>query len=172
MITSLSELYFTLGSEDLFCWNNWQHYKQLNAMEIVRLDLTFTMKDIYINSKLKGLTKFTSRRVDHFPEKEPITSQKLGSRDFWRIANTVINKGKSAIPPVFNDPDVSYSASGKAKLFAENSFKNSNLDGSGISLLVFSSRTNIKLHNLSVTPKMFKKIIKNLHLSRPSPDWI
>ena len=32
--------------------------------------------------------------------KESITSQKLGSRDFWRIANSVLNKGKSAIPPL------------------------------------------------------------------------
>ena len=31
-----------------------------------------------------------------------ITSQKLGSRDFWQIANSVLNKGKSAIPPLFN----------------------------------------------------------------------
>ena len=34
--------------------------------------------------------------------KESITSQKLGSRDFRRIANSVLNKGKSAIAPLFN----------------------------------------------------------------------
>ena len=51
--------------------------------------------------------------------KESITSQKLGSRDyFWRIANSVLNKGKSAIPPLFNDPEVLPSASDQAKLFA------------------------------------------------------
>ena len=38
--------------------------------------------------------------------KESITSQKLGSRDFWRIANSVLNKGKSAISPLFNGPEV------------------------------------------------------------------
>ena len=38
--------------------------------------------------------------------KESITSQKLGSRDFWRIANSVLHKGKSAIPPLFNRPGV------------------------------------------------------------------
>ena len=32
--------------------------------------------------------------------KGSITFQKLGSCDFWRIANNVLNKGKSAIPPV------------------------------------------------------------------------
>ena len=29
--------------------------------------------------------------------KEPITTQKLGSRDFWQIANSVLSKGKSAL---------------------------------------------------------------------------
>ena len=56
--------------------------------------------------------------------KESVTSQKLGSRDFWQIANSVLNKGKSAIPPLFNRPEVLCSASHKAKLFAENSSKN------------------------------------------------
>ena len=42
-------------------------------------------------------------------------------------------------------------ASDKAKLFAKNFSKNSNLDDSGISLPIFPSRTNLKLHN-SVTP--------------------
>ena len=60
--------------------------------------------------------------------KESITSQKLGSWDFWQIANSVLNKGKSAIPPLFNGPEVLSSASDKAKLFAENFSKNSNLD--------------------------------------------
>ena len=47
----------------------------------------------------------------------------------WRIANSVLNKGKSAIPPLFNSPEVLSSASDKAKLFAENFSKNSDLDG-------------------------------------------
>ena len=32
--------------------------------------------------------------------KESITSQKLGSCDFWQIAYSVLNKGKSAVPPL------------------------------------------------------------------------
>ena len=81
--------------------------------------------------------------------KESITSQKLGSHDFWQIANSVLNKGKSAMPPLFNDPEVLSSASDKAKLLVENFSKNSNLDDSGISLPVFPFRTNLKLHNIS-----------------------
>ena len=68
--------------------------------------------------------------------KESITSQKLGSRDFWRIANSVLNKGNSAIPPLFNGPEALYSACDKVKLFAENFSKKSNLNDSGISLPV------------------------------------
>ena len=100
--------------------------------------------------------------------KESITSQKLGSRDFWRIANSVLNKGKSAIPPLFNGPKLLSSASDKAKLFAKIFSKNSNLDDSGISLPVFPSRTNLKLHNISITPKMVKKVMMNLDSSKAS----
>ena len=65
------------------------------------------------------------------------------------------------------------SASDKAKLFAENFSVNSNLDDSGISLPVFPCRTNLKLHNISVTPKMVRKIVMNLDLSKASgPDCI
>ena len=105
--------------------------------------------------------------------KESNTFQKLGSHDFWQIANSVLNKGKSAISPLFNSLEVLSSASDKAKLFAENFSKNSNLDDSGISLPVFSSRTNLKLHNISVSLKTVKKVIMNLDLSKASgPDCI
>ena len=105
--------------------------------------------------------------------KDSITSQKLGSWDFWQIANSVLNKGKSAIDPLFNGPKVLSSAFDKTKLFAENFSKNCNLDDSGISLSVFPSRTNLKLHDISATPKMVKKVITNLDLSKASgPDCI
>ena len=66
-----------------------------------------------------------------------------------------------------------YSASDKAKLFAKNFSKNSNLDYSGISLTVFPSITNLKLHNIFITLKVFKKVIVNLESSKASgPDCI
>ena len=106
-------------------------------------------------------------------EQESIASKKLGSREFWRIANSVLSEGKSAIHPLFNGPEVLPSASDKAKLFVKNFSKNSNIDDSGISLPVFSSTTNLKLHNISVTPKMVKKAITNFDLSKASgPDCI
>ena len=54
--------------------------------------------------------------------KESSTSQKLGSRDFRRISSSVLNKGKSAIPSLFNGAEVLPSAFDEAKLFAENFF--------------------------------------------------
>ena len=89
------------------------------------------------------------------------------------LPNSVLNKGKSVIPPLFSDLEILSSVSDKEKFLAENFSKNSNLDDSGISLPVFSPRTNLKLHNISVTPKMVKKVIMNLDLSRASnPDCI
>ena len=78
-------------------------------------------------------------------KQESITSQKLGSQDFWRIPNSVLNKGKSAIHFLFNDPQVLSSTSDKAKLFPKNISKNSNLDDLGIPLAVLPSATNLKI---------------------------
>ena len=62
-----------------------------------------------------------------------------------------------------NDLEALSSVSDKAKLFANNISKNSNLDDSGIPLPVFFfSRTNLKLHKISVTPKMVKRVITSI----------
>ena len=66
------------------------------------------------------------------------------------LANSVLSKGQSAIPTLFNDPELLI------------------LDDSDISLPVFCSRTNLKLHNISLNPKMVKKSITNLDLSKTS----
>ena len=58
-------------------------------------------------------------------------------------------------------------------LLKQSCLLNSNLDDSGISLPAFPCRTNLKLHNIFLTPKMVKKIIMNLDLSKASgPDCI
>ena len=58
-------------------------------------------------------------------------------------------------------------------MFSEKFSENSNLDDSGNSLPVFPSRTNLKLHNISITPKIVKKVIMNLDLSKASgPDCV
>ena len=65
------------------------------------------------------------------------------------------------------------STADKVELFAENFSKNSYLDDSVMSLPVLPSRTTLKLNNISVAPKMFKKVKTNLDLSEASgPDCI
>ena len=77
------------------------------------------------------------------------------------------------MPSLFNGPEVLPFASDKASLFAKNFSENSNLDDSGISLPVLPSRTNLKLHNIFVTPKMIKKVIINIDSSKASgPECI
>ena len=68
--------------------------------------------------------------------KEQKTPWLLRNLYFWWIANSV-NKTKSAVPPLFKCSEVLSSASDKAKFFAKNFSKNSNLDDSGICLPIF-----------------------------------
>ena len=93
-------------------------------------------------------------KIAYVNETESITSLKVGSWDFWWNVNSVLNKGKSAIAPLLNLPKVLSSASYKAKLLAKN-LRTLIIDDSGISLPAFPSRTNLKLHNISATPKIF-----------------
>ena len=65
------------------------------------------------------------------------------------------------------------SISDKAKLFTKIFSENSNLGGSCITSPVFYFRTNLKLHNVSLTPKVVKKVVTNLDSSKvSSPDCI
>ena len=87
--------------------------------------------------------------------------------------NSVLKKCKSAIRPLFNYPQVLSFASDKAKESAKNLSKNSKLDGSDISLSVFPSRTNLKLHNIStknylLTPKLVQKVTANFDSTKAS----
>ena len=58
------------------------------------------------------------------------------------------------------------SASDKAELFAKNFSNNSNFDDSGVSSPFFPSRTNKKLHNISINPKIMN--MANLDSSKAS----
>ena len=47
-----------------------------------------------------------------------VASQLIGSRDIWRICNSVLNMGKPTIHPFFNGPEVLTTSTDKANLFA------------------------------------------------------
>ena len=98
--------------------------------------------------------------------KESFTNQKLSSQDCWYSKLNLLYLLYSATWRCS-------SASDKAKLVAKSFSKNSNLDDSGISLPVFPARTNLKLHNIPVTPNAVKMVIINLDSSKAfGPDCI
>ena len=140
------------------CHNSWKSlfcfYQQNKSFE-------FKVKFRGTSNHCKKVLE-TAKLVYADEIKESITSQKLCSQDFWRIVNSVLKKSKSVIPLLFNGSEVTSSASDKVKLFVENFCKNSNLDDLGIFLPVFPSITNLKLHNISITLNMVKKVIMNL----------
>ena len=76
------------------------------------------------------------------------------------MSDSVLNIGKSAKPPLLNDPEVVINEIIREII--------NDLDDAGISLPDLPYRTNLKLHNASVTLKMIKKVITNLDLSKAS----
>ena len=130
------------------------------------------MKSWWANNRCKRVLEATKRAYPN-KTKESISSQELGSLDFWRIVNSALSKGRSLIPPLFNGPKVLSTPFDKEKFFPENFSINSNLDDSCISLPAFPSRTNLKLHGIPVTPRIVKKVIMNFDLLKASnPDCI
>ena len=77
-------------------------------------------------------------------QKSPSLPRNLALR---QSANSVLNKSNSSILPIFIVKVLS-SASDKTKLFVKNFCNYSNLDNSGISLPVLSSRITLELHNI------------------------
>ena len=63
----------------------------------------------------KGFLKLPNLHM--LRKQESITSQKLGSRDFWSIANSVLSKSKSTIPSLCNSPEVLSLAPDKSNCF-------------------------------------------------------
>ena len=106
------------------------------AAIVIEINILFVPKDKSSESKLKfrQVSNCCSRVLGAAKlaydnkTKESITSQKLGCRDFWQIADSVLNKGKSAIPPLFKSPEVLSSASDKRNCWLKTSVRPDKLD--------------------------------------------
>ena len=65
----------------------------------------------------KVLNAAKSRYIE--ATKSKITDQTLGSKDFWRILNSVLNRGKSVtIPPLVSGSRIIQTSKEKAEVFA------------------------------------------------------
>ena len=103
--------------------------------------------------------------------KSPPLPRNLALRTFGRLQ--IMFSTKVNLLYFFYSTKVLSSASDKAKFFTKNFSNYFHRVDSDIPLTVFSSRTNLKLHNISVTPKMVKKVTMNLDSSKSSgPDCI
>ena len=106
-------------------------------------------------------------------KKSPLLPRNLALWVFGELLIVFSTKqGKSFIPPLFNGPKALLFASDKAKFLTKNFSKNSNLDDLGISLPLFYSTTNLKWHEMSITPTKVKKVIANLDSKASGPDCI
>ena len=128
--------------------------------ELIEISFVYTNKTNLLNLKgnsdrkvifAKGFLKL-SNWLMLIKQKHLLLPRNL-DRGFWQIARNVVNKGKSAILSLFNGPEVLHSASDWTKLL------NSILDNLDIYLPAFPSRTNKKLHNISVTSKLVGRVI-------------
>ena len=102
-----------------------------------------------------------------------IASQKIGSRNFWRIIKSVRSSKKSVIPPLFNGPEVLTSSKDKAELFANLFSSNSTLDDTDHPIPEFLLRTDKFIENFDITPAKISSIIATLDISKATgPDGI
>ena len=111
----------------------------------------------------------------HYAEsvQESISTHSLGCRDFWRIANSILNRKKSTFPVLFNGLEVLTSPTDKVNLFADRFAANSTLDDLDRDLPDCPSRIDSSLSMINVTPKMVAKVISHLDTSKASgPDRI
>jgi len=146
--------------------NHYFHiYQQNNSPENRRL---FTIarnhcKKVLSNAKTRYSQVTKSR----------ISSQKLGSRDFWRIFNSVYNKGKSVIPPLLHGSDFVTSPKDKAELFAKNFSSISSLDLTNHILPDIANKQVDPLLDIRITPASVSKVISRLDSSTAcGPDNI
>ena len=88
------------------------------------------------------LHEVKSRYASHV--RDSIATQKLGSKDYWRIYNSIMNRNKSTIPAL-NCSDtgapMATSSADKAELLSTQFAKNSCLDDGGVTPPPFAQRT-------------------------------
>ena len=103
-----------------------------------------------------------------------VSSQRLGTKDFWKICNRVLNKTKSSSTPLVNaDGSVSVSSDSKAQRLCDQFASNSTIRDAGVQLPSFPPRTQHSVSLPLISSKRVQKLIFELDSSKASgPDSI
>ena len=106
--------------------------------------------------------------------RDSIARQKLGSKDFWRICNSVLKRNKSSLPSLRSNTNrMATSSADKDELLCEEFAKVSSLDDGGRFPPSFLPRTGATLATPSITVRQVRKIINCLDVSKAcGPDGI
>ena len=104
---------------------------------------------------------------------ERIGQEAVGSKEFWRITNKVLGRGKASIPTLVEGPTQVISSTDKASIFASKFAAHSNLDDRGCLPPDFPPVTEEKICDLKVTAGQISKLIKELDSTKATgPDSI
>jgi len=133
---------------------------------IFRCDNSIKNKRLFIDTHRKTIQNARKNYQESVIAK--ISTQKLGSCDFWKIFNSVSNKGKSAIPPLFDGFNVVTSACDKSELLASTFAHNCSLPILNQHLPEFLSCCNTTLEDVWITPLKISKEIAQLDSSSAS----
>ena len=103
-----------------------------------------------------------------------VSSQRLGSKDFWKICSRVLNKSKSSSTPLVNvDGSVSVSSESKAQRLCDQFASNSTINDAGAQLPIFPPRTQHTVSLPQISSKRVQKLIFELDSSKANgPDSI
>ena len=141
---------------------------------LFRRDNSSRNKQLFTSSRNHCKKVFRDAQAKYMQDmKARIATQKLGSREFWKIYNNIFRKGKSIIPPLFCAPEVLSSSKDKAELFARTFSCNSTLNSAGHPIPTLSPRSSTTLSELNITPQFVSNVISCLKTSTaPGPDDI
>ena len=96
----MREIYAVYTNKRSDCYEPLQQHKHMKQWRWMRLDLIFTMRDIYINSNMEPLTKFSSsRRNTQFKDIDPLNFTHMIVKTFLISTRMVISCGMERCIP-------------------------------------------------------------------------
>lgn len=93
-----------------------------------------------------------------------IVFHKFGSLEYWCLCESVLNKGKSSISPLFNQFEVLLYSTNKTGCFVCKLFSNSTLDTPRVLLIDFSFSIESLLCDMTIIESLLSDFISKVDL--------